>query len=50
VDYQTLRQRLEQIDALLRQSGLERDFVQRALAGWKVAGSREPSALEQLKF
>ena len=32
VDYLTLRQRLEQIDALLRDSGVERQFVQRALA------------------
>jgi hypothetical protein len=50
VDYLTLRQRLEQIDALLRQSGVERDFVQRALAIWKRAGSGEPTALEQEKF
>jgi IS5 family transposase len=50
VDYLSLRQRLEQIDVLLRESGVERDFVERALAGWKAAGSREPSALEQLKF
>jgi hypothetical protein len=50
VDYLSLRQRLEQIDALLRESGVERDFVERALAGWKAAGSREPTALEQLKF
>jgi hypothetical protein len=32
VDYLTLRQRLEQIDSLLRDSGAERDFVQRSLA------------------
>jgi hypothetical protein len=50
VDYFTLRQRLEQIDALLRDSGAERDFVQRALAGWTRAGSGEPTALEQEKF
>jgi len=50
VDYLSLRQRLEQIDALLRESGLERDFVQRALQRWSLAGSREPSAREQLKF
>ena len=31
VDYLTLRQRLEQIDALLRDGGVERQFVQRAL-------------------
>jgi IS5 family transposase len=50
VDYLSLRQRLEQIDALLRASGAERDFVGRALAGWQAAGSRPPSALEQGKF
>jgi len=50
VDYLTLRQRLEQIDALLRDSGAERDFVQRALAGWARAGSGEPTALEQERF
>ena len=50
VDYLTLRQRLEQIDTLLRDSGGERDFVQRALAGWARASSREPTAREQVKF
>jgi IS5 family transposase len=50
VDYLTLRQRLEQIDTLLRASGAERDFVQRALAAWKRAASGEPTAREQEKF
>ena len=50
VDYLTLRQRLQQIDVLLRQGGAERDFVQRALARWKRAGSKEPTAREQAKF
>jgi hypothetical protein len=50
VDYLTLRQRLEQIDTLLREGGVERDFVQRALAGWTRAASAEPTALEQGKF
>lgn len=50
VDYLTLRQRLEEIDALLRESGLEQEFVECALAGWRAAGSREPSAREQWKF
>jgi len=50
VDYLTLRQRLEQIDALLRDSGAERDFVQRALAGWTRVGAGETTALEQEKF
>ena len=50
VDYLTLRQRLEQIDVLLRGSGVEQEFVRRALAGWNVAAAREGTALEQLKF
>ena len=50
VDYLTLRQRLEQIEALLRDSGVEQEFVRRALAGWKVAAARAATALEQLKF
>src|SRR5208283_990610 len=50
VDYLTLRLRLEQIDALLHQSGAERDFVQRALTCWKRANSREPTAQEQINF
>jgi len=47
VDYRTLRQRLEQIDALLREGGVERDFVERSLKQW--AADRKPSVLEQLK-
>src|SRR5437763_515207 len=50
VDYLNLRCRLEQIDALLRQSGAEQDFVLRALASWRAAASAEPTALEQGKF
>jgi hypothetical protein len=50
VDYLTLRQRLEQIDALLRDSAVERDFVQRALERWSVGASREVTAREQWKF
>lgn len=50
VDYLTLRQRLEQIDALLRDSGVEQEFVQRALAGWSRAGARKVTAVEQRKF
>jgi hypothetical protein len=50
VDYLTLRQRLEQIEALLRESGTERDFVQRALEGWSTAAARAVSAVEQNKF
>jgi hypothetical protein len=50
VDYLTLRQRLEQIDTLLLDSGVERDFVQRALERWRRAGSAEPSARQQGKY
>jgi hypothetical protein len=50
VDYHTLRQRLEQIDAILRDSGVEREFVRRALHRWTASGKRQPTALEQLKF
>lgn len=50
VDYLTLRQRLEQIDALLREGGVERDFVERALAHWKRATKTEPTAREQGKY
>ena len=50
VDYLTLRQRLEQIDAILRDGGVECEFVQRSLNRWQAASSRKPTALEQLKF
>ena len=50
VDYARLRQRLEQIDALLRDSGVEGDFVQRALDRWIVKGKRTPTVDEQLRF
>ena len=50
VDYLTLRQRLEQIDSLLHDSGLETQFVQRALQGWLRPTRRAPSARQQQKF
>lgn len=50
VDYLTLRQRLEQIDELLRTSGVEQDFVERALQRWTARSSRVPSAREQEQF
>ena len=50
VDYRILRQGLEQIDALLRASGVERDFVQRSLDRWLAEGSRIPTGREQGKF
>lgn len=49
VDYLTLRQRLEQIDQLLRTSGVEQEFVELALQRW-MEGSRTPKAREQQKF
>jgi hypothetical protein len=50
VDYLTLRQRLEQIDALLREGGVERDFVERSLEQWNPGGQDEVSAQQQIKF
>ncbi len=50
VDYLTLRQRLEQIDALLRESGVERDFVQRSLDQWNPEGKQAVSVREQVKY
>jgi IS5 family transposase len=49
VDYLTLRQQLEQMDALLQASGVERDFVQRCLAAWNPGGQQSVSARQQLK-
>ena len=50
VDYRTLRQRLEQIDSLLHASGLERQFVERALHGWLAPANPAPSTRQQQKF
>lgn len=50
VDYLTLRRRLEQIDELLRRSGVERAFVEQALQDWLTRGSHPPTAREQEKF
>lgn len=50
VDYLTLRQRLEQIDALLRAGGVEEDFVRRALEGWNPSGKKTVTAGEQIRF
>jgi len=50
VDYLTLRQQLEQIDALLRDSGVEREFVRLAVQRWAVSGKRPPTAEQQRKF
>ena len=50
VDYLKLRKRLEQIDALLREGGVEGDFVQRSLDQWAAQSQDVPSAQEQWKF
>jgi len=50
VDYLTFRDRLEQIDRLLESSGVERDFVERALKGWLEKARRSVSARQQQRF
>ena len=50
VDYLMMRQRLEQIDTLLRTSGTEKDFVQRALGGWLSRAKGQPSARQQQQY
>lgn len=52
VDYLTLRGRLEQIDALLRDSGAERQFVEQSLELWisPEPARRTPSAREQIRY
>jgi hypothetical protein len=49
VDYRTVRQRLEQIDALLGESHVEREFVERSLKRWTASADRKASVAEQLK-
>ena len=49
VDYRTLRERLEQIDALLRSSGVERDFIGRSVALWLKDSKDAPTAAEQTR-
>ena len=52
VDYLTLCQRLEQIESLLQASGLEADFVEKALQDWlkPKPASRPPTARQQQQF
>jgi hypothetical protein len=52
VDYLTLCQRLEQIESLLQASGLEADFVEKALQDWlkPKPASRPPTARQQQHF
>jgi hypothetical protein len=52
VDYLTLCQRLEQIESLLQASGLEADFVEKALQDWlkPKPASRLPTARQQQQF
>ncbi len=49
LDHLAFRLCLEQLDALLGESEVEREFVQGALAGW-WAGAPEVTAVEQRKF
>lgn len=52
VDYLTLCQRLQQIESLLQASGLEADFVEKALQDWlkPKPASRLPTARQQQQF
>jgi hypothetical protein len=50
VDYLELRRRLEQINQLLEQSGLERRFLECCLERWSKGDTRKPSAREQTKY
>ena len=52
VDYLTLCQRLAQIESLLQASGLEADFVEKALQDWLKSkpASRSPTARQQQQF
>lgn len=50
VDYRTLRQRLEQIDVLLRVSGTEHEFVSLSLEKWLAGATREPTVQGQWKY
>ncbi len=50
VDYLILRERLEQIDALLRDGGVEEDFVRRALNTWTPEEREAATACQQIQF
>ena len=50
VDYLTFRARLEQIERLLESSGVERDFVERALKGWLAEATQRVSVRQQQRF
>jgi hypothetical protein len=51
VDYLTLQERLQQIDTLLRDSGVEEQFVEQALKGWSAqAQGQTIPPNQQLKF
>jgi hypothetical protein len=52
VDYLTLCERLEQIESLLQASGLESDFLEKALQDWlkPKPASRPPTARQQQQF
>lgn len=50
VDYRTLLQRLTDIDAILRQSGFEKDFIAACLEAWLKKSPRPPSARVQTRY
>lgn len=50
VDYLQLRERLERIDRLLLQSGLETAFVEACLRQWRRPEQRPATARQQLKY
>ena len=50
VDYLTFQTRLEQIERLLESSGVERDFVERALKGWLAEATQRVSVRQQQRF
>ena len=50
VDYRTLEDQLHRIDALLRHSEVERDFLQRSLDRWVGASRHRPSPAQQTRY
>ncbi len=50
VDYLILRERLEQIDALLRDGGVEEDFVRRSLNTWTPLEQKAATASQRIQF
>jgi hypothetical protein len=50
VDHLTLHRRLTDIDAILRQSGFEKDFIAACLEAWLKKSPRAPSARVQTRY